>query len=205
MNARQILLKLLLPSAPVFIKQPKHEVVCSFIIGGIPYYQYADPLNNPYRRGLKSLAAYEEFESRVNRKYLMQHQAAMDAVLSNPKQINMGDVFRLHQQLKERMSFVFEPELMWKLAAVVFFDTSENPYDYDFAYGLKKIDRWKKESSMKDFFLQQPLLTLIPYLRDYEEDIQAYSQITELIKEKHSETLSSILSRGTSTNSSAKS
>jgi hypothetical protein len=204
MSFRELLLKILLPNTPVFLKQPKHEVVCAFIIGGKPVYQYTDPFNVPYRRGLKALAAYEEFESRVNRKYLLEHKEAMKTVLQNPKQINMGDVFRLYHQLEERLNFVIEPDLMWKLAAVVFFETEENPYDYDFAYGLKKIERWKKESTMRDFFLQQPLLTLIPYLRDYVNDIQIYSQVAELIKTKHSETLSSIQSKKTSTGSSGK-
>lgn len=190
---------------PKFLRQPEYKIVPAFEVAGEMYYQYEDPFNTPYRRGLKAIVFYEEIRMRITREELEKHVNAMDAVLGDPKKINVGDIMKLNIYLKEKLSYIILPDSIYKFASVVFFDKSENPHDYDFQYGLKKIARWKKHKSMADFFLQQPVLTLIPYLSYLGKDIESYTNTVEMLNKHHLEFLQSITSRKSSTGNKEKS
>ncbi len=83
---------------------------------------------------------------------------------------------------------------MYKLASVVFFDQYENPDVYEFKYGENKIRFWKKDIQMKSFFLQKPLMELIPYLRFAEGNIETFSQMTSNHTNEYLESLFRLLS-----------
>jgi hypothetical protein len=197
-------LKNILSRKPRFHVQPEHAVELAFECGGIKYFQHQDPFNTPYRRGFTALAFYEELRMRTTREYLLQHVEAVNAIVSNPKSISIKDLVILNEQLKQRLNFIIEPDILYKLASVVFFDETENPAAYDFKYGLKKIENWKKHSTMNDFFLLQPLVRLIPYLMDCEVDIESYSKVVQRASQQHLDVLSSILYNKESTSASAK-
>jgi hypothetical protein len=74
---------------------------------------------------------------------------------------------------------------MYKLAAVVFFDQHENPLVYEYEYGKEKIASWKKETTLRDFFLQKPIMELIPYLQYAAENLEAYDGLVKQINKVH--------------------
>jgi hypothetical protein len=77
---------------------------------------------------------------------------------------------------------ITDADLVYKLASVVFFDKSESPTHYEHGYNQKKIEHWKKNASMYDFFLQMPLQELVPFLKQSGEDTQVYlAKITEMM------------------------
>lgn len=170
----------------------------AFISGGVQYNEFDDPFNAPCLRSLTALDFYEELRQRCSIDYLIKHTEATDAILSDPKKINIGELARINRNLKDRLK-IFNFDLAYKLASVVFFDDSENPYVYDFKYGQKKIEKWKKDQSIDSFFLQQPLQKLIPYLPQSAGNFQTYSQTEQKLQGHYLECLTSILSRGEST------
>jgi hypothetical protein len=170
-----------------FFPDAKHIITYGFSIGERHYFRFDDPLNTPYDRALKCLVYYKELDMNCDRAFIKAHTEAFDNALKQSS-INIDTLVELKQlndQLKQRLELPKEPELMYKLAAVVFFDQHENPYNYEFKYGENKIRNWKKNTTLTDFFLQKPLLELIPYLRYAEGNLEQFSAMTEKATQQH--------------------
>lgn len=175
-------------------KEHPYRIVPAFISGGVQYSEFDDTFNLPCLRALTALDFYEEFRQRVSLEYLQKHVDAVDAILSDPKKINIGEVSKLNRNLKERMG-IFNFDLAYKLASVIYFDESENPYKYDFKYGREKIEKWKKDMSVDAFFLQTPLQKLIPSLVTSDGSLATYSQIETRAAKYYHDSLTTVLSR----------
>lgn len=161
----------------------------AFTCGGVVYSQFDDPFNMPYERALTALSFYEELRMRTTREFLVLHCNAVESILNNPKQIKIGELAILNKQLKERLEWILEPELLYKLASVVFFDNTESPTKYDYKYGQKKIKEWKKHSDVNDFFLQLPILKLVPFLEGCEINFPAYLKVVAGLNQSHLESI----------------
>jgi hypothetical protein len=179
---------------PKFMLQNDHIIKEAFTCGGVTYYAFDDIYNQPYERALTALDFYEEFRMRTSFDFLKLHTAAVDDILSNPKTINVGTIHSLNKQLKERLDWIVSPDLLYKLASVVYFDKNESPYVYDHKYGADKIKHWKKHSEMNAFFLQQPIIKLHPFLADCEVDFQSYSILVKKLEATHLENIITKLS-----------
>jgi hypothetical protein len=77
---------------------------------------------------------------------------------------------------------------------VNFFPKSEDISDYDYQFNRKKIDHWKEHSGY-DFFLQQPLIELLPVLKGLNASLANYISVQEKLNAVHLETLSQMLPR----------
>lgn len=168
---------------------PKHEhdVEFAFTSGGIDYYQFKDFGNIPPVRGLKTMVFHEEMRMKCSLEYLEMHCEAVDKIL-NDKKINIFEIKKLNDQLKQRLDIAVETELAFKLASIVFFDKKEDIADYDFQYNKKKIEHWKKHDG-SSFFLQQPLQKLMPFLNDASANLNLYSQVVEKLNNLHLDNL----------------
>src|SRR5688572_20275308 len=142
----------------------KYRVVPAFEVGGVRYFQFSDQTEVPTGRQFSALAIYNEMDMRVTREYLVDFLAAMKKVIDGQKKIQLTVMAQLINNMEERLNLIVLPEFIYKLASVTFFDESESPYTYDWAYNEKKIERWKKEGATLDFFFKTPLVTLIPSL-----------------------------------------
>lgn len=179
-----------------FFPAAKHIITYAFSIGERHYFRFDDPLNTPYDRALKTLVYYKELDMNCDRAFITAHTQAFDNALKQTS-INIDTLVELKQlndQLKARLELPKEPELMYKLASVVFFDQSENPYVYEFKYGVNKIKAWKKETTLEDFFLQKPLVELIPYLQFAGENLKQFSEMTEKTNQQHLDKILPMLS-----------
>jgi len=172
-----------------YFPSEKHIIEKAFEVGGVQYYQFTDIFNLPYERGLYSLAVYEETRMKCDAEYLQKHYKATKKILSADK-IDIFKINALNEQLNERLSMSFDVDLLYKLASIVFFDKKENPALYDLEYCTRKIEHWKKHKGVADFFLQQPLRDLIPYLDTVEVDLDTYSELNTSLDKIHSERLS---------------
>jgi hypothetical protein len=166
----------------------KHIIEFAFEVSGVKYYQFSDVFQIPYERGLMALAVYEEVRMRCTREYLKKHVEACRSLLHDMK-IDIYKLNLINEQLNDRLNLAFDAEHLYKLASVVFFDEKENPALYEADYCAKKIDFWKKHKDLTVFFLQKPLLELIPFLKDVDIDLQAYSEIVEKTNKIHSAVL----------------
>jgi hypothetical protein len=176
-----------------FPKDIQYPIEFCFEIEGRSFYRFKDYFNIPYERGLKTITFYEEARMKITYEYLEQHTKAVEKILLSPK-IDVYKINELNKILKERLTWYFDTEILYKLASVVFFEKDENPTTYDFQYNAEKIEFWKKHKSVTDFFLQIPLLELMPFLKDAETNLEMYSEITNALTIAHSDLVSSILS-----------
>lgn len=187
--------RLKLRFAPV--PESKFRIKKAFVCGGIEYYQFDDVFNLPYQRGLTAITFFREMQMNCDREFLMAFCDAkanignkiLDSMSAKKGEINLNKTIALLNQsaqldvnLKERVAMITDADLVYKLASVVFFDKSESPTHYEHGYNQKKIEHWKKNASMYDFFLQMPLQELVPFLKKSGEDTQVYlAKITEMM------------------------
>lgn len=183
----------------LFRKKPKdqfpgHKFVIkeAFIAGGKQYYQFEDQHNLPCFRALKTMTYYNEMKMRVDSDYLERHVKAMKTILTSNK-VDIYKINTLNEYMAERLKWIVDVDIVYKLASVVYFDESESPYDYDFAYNQKKIKEWKELMSVNDFFYSAPILNLIPFLKDLDVNLDEFSTVTAQGKEAMHKTLSDIL------------
>lgn len=199
------------PKVPKFLEDVKEPYKFAFTSGGVDYWEFIDHFKVPYQRGAQAIVIYDEFASRTSHEYYKQETDAEDILLGQMEANLKGsqgqidliaagkallEMQKLIRNRRERMKLVVNPDLMYKLASVVYFDENESPYRYDMKYNLQvKIPRWKKEADMHTFFLQQPLNRLVPYLTASEINLTDYSTVVEKLLTYHQDHLTRILSR----------
>ncbi len=176
-----------------FPKDIKYPIKEAFIVEGRTFYQFEDPFNVPYERGLKTATFACEAEMKITNEYLELESKAIDKILGAQK-IDIFKIKALNDIRKERMQWYCDTDIMYKLASVVFFEKSDNPTTYDFIKGNENIEFWKKHKTVTGFFYQVPLLVLFPYLKELKVNLETYSQITKALNEKHLALVTSILS-----------
>lgn len=182
-----------------FTRKPKykllngHQVKYSFTLKGVKYYELQDIFEIPCQRAFVIRDYMEELRMRCTRDFLKAHVTAVQNILSGQKTINIPELARLNQQLQERLDLIIDHEIVYKLASVYYFDATENPYTYNFKYGLKKILDFKK-TEVLDFFSLEPIKKLanLPLLLG--EDLQAYLMVAQKITNKQLENIFTHLS-----------
>lgn len=173
----------------------KYKIVPAFISGGVQYWMFEDPLNITTGRGLTSMVYYEEMLMRCNRDFLNTYLNATDKILTDPKKIDIKKLIHLNILLRERVELLYAvPDHVWKLAAVVFFDDTESPFQIDHAYASKKIKSWQEAGDVKDFFYSTPLKVLVPFLDFPEGGTERYSMVLERVSEKTKSILQPLIS-----------
>jgi len=173
--------------------QVNYETKFAFTCGGVDYYQLVDFNNTPAMRGLKTMVFYSEMQMKCSLEYLKLHTEAMDNILLNNKgSINIYDIKKLNDQLKQRLEIALEMELVYKIASVVFFPKNENITDYDFGFNARKVAHWKKYGGA-DFFLFQPLQELLPVLKDMSGNLRNYMEVQQKVNKLHLENLLQLL------------
>lgn len=162
-----------------------HIIQRVFDSGGTTYYQMKDSFNTFCFRAMSALDIYDNWGLRKTRE---QDKADWKKVLDtcNNQPIVLTDIIRLAINNIENSELALPPvEIIWNMAAVMYFDENESPYKYDEQYGKEKIARWKKDKKV-DFFLSKQLIgSLIP-LPDFSNiDLENYLKVSQLIRDKH--------------------
>lgn len=179
-----------------YFKDSRYIILYAFTVGDRHYFRFDDILNVPYDRGLKTLVYYKELDMNIDRGFVLAHTQAIDNMLKKGKFTidDLVTIKTLNEQMKQRLELPKEPDLMYKLASVVFFDQHEKPAVYEFKYGERKIREWKKTTSLEDFFLSMPLMELIPYLKYAKENLQQFSEMAQKGASQHLDNLLPLLS-----------
>lgn len=177
-----------------YLLDKKYRVIEAFSVESKKYYMFDSTFEVPAGRMLATLAIMEEMNMRVDREYLEAHTKAMEKILSDPKKISIQWIVQLNINLKERLDLMPLSDSIYKLASVIFFDETESPYSYDFAYNKLKIDEWKKSSETLDFFLSRLSTELIPSLQPATKNVKTFFQVSEKIDAIHRDHLTKVLS-----------
>jgi hypothetical protein len=147
---------------PKYKREANTVVEFAFSIGGIDYFQCGagEFTNMPFNRAEKAMVFYEELKANIDYNYLLWITNEIEALLDKGKLTKVASLVSL---VKERLSLAPEPDLVLKLASVMYFDKNESIYDYDFAYNKKKIANWKT-NKLDAFFLKMPIEKLLPHI-----------------------------------------
>ena len=167
-------------------QKAQHRMEYAFTSGGRKYYRFSDINNLPYQRGRAALSAFNEIQMRCSREFLLAYTKAVDETLRS----NNIDIFKLNElnsMLKDRLNLTADLDLCYRLASIVFFDSTEKPEVYEHEYAEKKIARWKKDMDVESFFLQQPLTELMPFLTNAIGDFNAFFLLNEELNGLHSD------------------
>lgn len=168
-----------------------YPVKYAFTSGGVEYFQLEDFNNTPALRGLKTMVFYEEMKMKCTLDFLQLHTDAVNALLLKDR-INVFEIKKLNDQLKQRLDMALDMELVMKLASVVFFPRNENIKDYDFDFNRRKIEGWKRHEA-EDFFLLRPLQEFLPVLKDLNVNLKNYIAVAEKLNKHHLDTLLRLL------------
>ena len=182
-------------------QREKYRIEYAFTCGHTKYYRFADIANLPYERGLIALQVYNEVDMRCSRQFLLYYAETIDKLLHQQK-IDIFKINQINELLKQRLTLTTDTDLLYRLAAVCFFDKTENPAVYEPDYAEKKIAKWRKDKGARDFFLQMPLLELMPFLQNVATDLDTYSAMCEELNKIHWECLRLASSGKESTNTS---
>jgi predicted transcriptional regulator len=136
----------------------------AFTCAGKRYYRFIDEFRMSTGRYTYYYAALKEFDLNVSREKLKEFMEAFEIVLEGGKkkqQISLGRLWELVINLKSRVNnLAFAPQLAKDLAAIAFFDDTEDITSFDSEYGKKKIALWE-EHKVNDFFFEKPIGDLL--------------------------------------------
>lgn len=180
----------------VIVLDQKYRVIEAFELRGEKYFMFDDAFKIPSARAMSALVIYEEFRMRVNKEYLDKHIRAMEIILSDPKKIDIQAIAVMNKNLKERGNLAPMPDYIYRLASVMYFDSSESPYTYDFQYNQKKIQKWREAEGTLDFFTRQPMKNLMPFLDSAGDNLSMFFQVGEEVDKLHKKDLQEVLYRG---------
>lgn len=192
-----------------FVLKQNHQVKeVTFEGDETKYFEFVDENSIPCHRMYAAMQYYNELKCRVDRDYLLAHNQALKDCINGKSDTNKGAVdivqmSKLITQMDERLEWILEPESILKYASVMFFDDSENPYDYDMKYNQTvKIPRWKK-AGLSSFFLSMPMQRLFPSLELSETDLDIYLKVQEKVNLVHLQDIFTTLSKDNLTKSSS--
>lgn len=168
----------------------------SFQIKGVNYYKYKDISKVKNQRALTVNDFYNELSMRTDRDFLLKHCEACNKIL-NSTTIDIYNLKTLVMQLQERLEMIYETDLIYKIASVVFFTKDENYLEYDDLSGREKIALFKqqdKEDPKMGFFFGTLFKSLIGSTDMSDKDLLIYMTVGQQITKASLKTISTILS-----------
>lgn len=90
------------------------------------------------------------------KEYIKKITAAIDLTQG---QINLGNALELLSHMKHLTELAFEPDTMYRLASVIYFDDTEDLRTWDKKHNEEKITAWKENGTL-DFFYSKPFSEL---------------------------------------------
>lgn len=173
-------------------KSANKKIVKAFVSGGTQYFKFEDIHNILSGRAFAARDFFTEMSMKCSREYLIEHCKVMDTIMTSDS-LDISKVGQLHQQMKERLELIISPETVYKIATVIYWDSTESPWSFDYNYSRTKIIKWKEENT-SDFFLLKHLRDLIPALDISEKDLKTYIQVGEQMEEQHLKVLETLSS-----------
>jgi hypothetical protein len=155
----------------------------------IHYFKFDDPFNIPAQRALSTVKYYREVDQKITSDLLRESLTAINNYLTpttaDPR-FELGKAQQILNILLYRLDLPPDTDLIYSLAAVVYFDQFENPLIYEYNYAQTKIKSWQNGGSTPlDFFSLLPIRTLVPYLEHAGENLQAFDDLAKSVKQEH--------------------
>jgi hypothetical protein len=161
----------------------------AFTCGGKRFYRFKDEYRMPTGRYKYYYAYLREVDQRMSLEKLQEFTDAFETVLNGGekgKGINLGRMWELVLNIKSRVKLAFEPQGVKNLAAVAYFDETEDLTSFNVAYGREKIKLWDDHGT-HDFFLTKPIGELLSLNSSFTESLPQYlSQAEQILADLNS-------------------
>lgn len=137
------------------------------------FYRVTNDYRLPVGRHKFVSARLQEAELRMTTETLMKYIDNIErAINGGVGNIDLGKVHMNIYAMRSRAKLGFDTKTIERLAAVVYFDDTEDLSDFDEEYGEKKIEFWKKYACY-DFFLTRPISELLGMNNLSEESLKS--------------------------------
>lgn len=174
------------------------EIEEAFEAGGVKYYCFKADSEVRYGRYIVLQAFLQEYHLRVDLDTLRANIKKIKGWL-NPTvnkdggTLQLGKALELLEIMEQRANIAFEPDTVYRLASVLYFDESEVLSGYDKKYNEEKIERWK-ESEVVDFFFHKLFKESTRLMVTSKEDLLNYLRLVPALT-KGWNTMEGILSQ----------
>jgi hypothetical protein len=152
-----------LPSYNLSHDDVKHKIEEAFQAGGRTFYRFIDDHQIPVGRYKYIYAALKEVDLRMTLETLQKYVTEIKKILNGGEKknaVSMESLWRLTLNMESRIKLAFEPASVERLAAVLFFDETEDLRTYDRKHGEDKVQFWR-DNNVLDFFLTMPIIDLL--------------------------------------------
>src|SRR5688572_20552467 len=142
----------------------------------------------PYGRYKMLTMFIKQVDLRMTPEILSGYIDKIEKNISGEKgQVNLTKIWEALMAMKARLALTFEIETVYSYASVVYFDETENLYDYDKKTNDAKIARWR-EANTVDFFYMRPMGELFNLKPISKTDLEDYIKIINEVTSQTSET-----------------
>lgn len=130
----------------------------AFTCAGKRFYRFKEEYRQSTGRYKYYYSTLRELELKLSLKDLQKYVDAFKLVLNggNKKRIELTDLHKLVINLESRVELAFDPSTIRKLAAIAYFDDTEDITSFNDKYGDEKIQLWL-DNGVYDFFLTRPI------------------------------------------------
>ena len=166
----------------LFRKKRKRQIELREVLrkNGNVFFEYVNNLELPAKRAIAAEVAVREATMNMTSEVLVE---LIDKMIELAEKGKIVDLFAILKEMKTRIQYISEEETLRKLATVYFVMNNEDESSYIREEQQKKIDVWKADQDLGDFFLQKAYdltmsysatskVDIITYLKKYEADIK---------------------------------
>lgn len=169
------------PTFNIFHDELAPKIEKCFKSGTVQYYKFIDDHQIPAGRYKYIYAALKEADLRMDLETLKNYVGEFKKILNGGDKknlVSMESLWRITLNMETRLALAFEPASVERLAAVIYFDETEDLKTYNKQHGAQKVEFWKKNGTM-DFFLTRPIVELFG-LKDISiTSLEEYIQTSE--------------------------
>ena len=172
----------------------------AFKSGTVQYYKFIDDKMLPAGRYKYVYAALKEADLRMTLETLQEFIKIIKTNLEGgikKQSISMELIWRAVINMESRVALGFEPASVKRLAAILYFDETEDLTTYNRMHGMKKVQHWERNGT-NDFFLTKPIVELFGLSGISTTSLEGYIQEREEIIQLLTEDLRTLSSESSS-------
>lgn len=159
------------------------QVEEAFTCAGRRFYRFKDEFRMSTGRYKYYYSTLRELELKISINDLHKYIETFEAILNGggkKKEIKIGDLWKMLFNLKSRVELAFDVSTVKKLAAIAYFDETEDLTTFSEEYGEEKLKLWEKHN-VEDFFLTRLIGELCGVRNISVESLEAYLKEAEMI------------------------
>ena len=146
---------------------------------GIKYYKYIDETQIPVLRYEAIHQHIMAFQSNISKNDLKDWISTIEALLEKGNK-SIVDIALLVGTLKERQNAIFEPDTLFNIISIMYIREDEDATKINPTIHKEKIQQFEKDSQsdLYVFFYQSGLFTYFPFMKNLQDDLPKYMEIS---------------------------